>query len=157
MRPRLCRAAPTLVAVVALAGAAAGCNTDDAGDLEAFCEAVDLETVRPAFALDPVEVDVDAALAQFRAAAVSERRLRSLAPPEARDDLDVLIEFVDDLVAGLEAHQVSPPTTGDSGRVPAPVVFDELQPRFADVEAAGTRLSDYVTTHCTTTTTAAPG
>ena len=123
---------------MALAGA---CGGDDPGDLAAFCDAVaDQERFATVFDdLDPV--DVDAARASFERAREEQQALRALAPGAARSDIDVLLDFVDDLLAGLEPDG----PIDDQGR---PRVYQSLQPRFDEVEAAGDRLRVYVESNC---------
>lgn len=124
-----------------LVALAAACSDDEPGDLAAFCAAVaDQERFEAVFDdLDPT--DVDAARAAFEQARTEQRALRDLAPGAARSDIDVVVSFVDDLLAGLE------PGGGvdDQGR---PSVYQSLRPRFDEVEAAGDRLRVYVETNC---------
>ena len=115
-----------------------GCGDDD-GDLEAFCaEATETERFEAVFAdLEPN--DVESATARFREALVAEEQLRDDAPDAIRGDIDVLVEFLEDAVEGLEAE-------GDSGGRPA--VYDELRPHFDQVEAASARIATYVKANC---------
>ncbi|HEX4903438.1 MAG TPA: hypothetical protein VFV42_11550 [Acidimicrobiales bacterium] len=89
--------------------------------------------------LDPV--DVDAARTTFQQARTEQRALRDLAPSAARSDIDVLLDFVDDVLEGLEPGG----PIDDQGR---PRVYQSLQPRFDEVEAAGDRLRVYVESNC---------
>lgn len=126
--------------MIVVALVVAGCSTSDDGDLEAFCAAAsDTERFQTVFDdLDPT--DVDAAIAAFEEARATENELRSSAPEAVRADVDVLIRFFDDLIDGLEA--ADPDSTG------RPAVYDELRPRFDQVEAASDRIELYVSTNC---------
>lgn len=131
----------TAGAVCALVVLGAACRGDDGGDLAAFCSAVrDQERFEAVFdELDPT--DVEAARAAFEQARAEQEALRELAPSAARGDIDVVIGFVDDLIAGLEpAAEVD-----EQGR---PSVYQSLRPRFDEVEAAGDRLRVYVESNC---------
>ena len=119
-----------------------GCGGDDDGDLATFCARAEAAGVEDRFTgLDPT--DVDAALPAFRAALDAERELADVAPPAARRDVEVLVDYLDDLVAGLEdaADQ------GAGGDV-RPDVYDDLAPRADQVEAAGDRLELFVAASC---------
>lgn len=128
-----------LLAVLALGGA--GCEDGDDGDLEAFCAAAeDTERFEAVFDdLDPT--NVEAAEATFRTARDAQESLRDLAPEAARSDIDVVIAFVDDLIAGLQPG-------GDVDENGRPSVYQSLRPRFEEVEAAGDRLRVYVESNC---------
>lgn len=128
-----------LLAVLALGSA--GCEDGDDGDLEAFCAAAeDTERFEAVFDdLDPT--NVEAAEATFRTARDAQESLRDLAPEAARSDIDVVIAFVDDLIAGLQPGG----EVDENGR---PSVYQSLRPRFDEVEAAGDRLRVYVESNC---------
>jgi len=128
------------VTALVLLGGACGDDGDD-GDLAAFCDAV-AEQERFEAVLDDLDpTDVAAARAAFEQARTEQRALRALAPDAARSDIDVVVSFVDDLLAGLE------PGGGidEQGR---PSVYQSLRPRFDEVEAAGDRLRVYVESNC---------
>lgn len=76
--------------------------SDDAGSAEELCAAVrEQPGVTSAFAgFDPT--DTEQALEQLRAARVTLGELRVAAPSEVRDDLTVEIDYLQDLVEGLE-------------------------------------------------------
>ena len=126
-----------LAAVLAVA-TMVGCS-DDSGDLEAFCaEVTDTERFEAVFeGLEPA--DVESASARFQEALTAEEQLREDAPEAVRPDIDVLVRFLEDVVEGLEAE-------GETGRRPA--VYDELRPRFDQVEAASARVATYVEANC---------
>lgn len=128
-----------LAAAVALGGAA--CSDDEGGDLAAFCEAAgDTQRFEAVFDdLDPT--NVEAAQATFREARQAQEALRDLAPEAARGDIDVVIAFVDDLIAGLQPG-------GEVDEHGRPSVYQSLRPRFDEVEAAGDRLRVYVESNC---------
>ena len=117
-----------------------GACSDDGGDQEAFCEtATDTARFESTFdGMDPTDVDV--AVTMFRDARDAEEQLRSTAPAAVRADIDVLISYLDDLLDGLESADAS-----EGGR---PAIYDELQPRTDQVEAASSRLQLYVETNC---------
>lgn len=136
------RRLPLALALVALAALGTGCGDDDGGgDLAAFCEAAqDTQRFETVFDdLDPT--NVEAAEATFRKAREAQTGLRDLAPEAARSDIDVVIVFVDDLIAGLQPGGA----VDDRGR---PDVYQSLRPRFDEVEAAGDRLRVYVESNC---------
>lgn len=129
-----------LVATVTLLGAS--CSDDDgSGDLAAFCDAAaDSRRFETVFDdLDPT--NVEAARETFRTAREAQVALRDLAPDAARGDIDVVIAFVDDLIAGLQPGR----DVDEHGR---PSVYQSLRPRFDEVEAAGDRLRVYVESNC---------
>lgn len=134
---------PVALAAVALSVLGAGCggDDDDGGNLAAFCEAAqDTDRFEAVFDdLDPT--NVEAAEATFRTARDAQEALRDLAPEAARGDIEVVIAFVDDLIAGLEPGG----TVDEQGR---PNVYQSLRPRFDEVEAAGDRLRVYVESSC---------
>ena len=128
-----------LVAALAVATGIAACS-DDPGDTEAFCAAA---SDRAAFEsmfddFDPDEVG--SAVATIRTAQDAQADLAEAAPEAVQADVDVLVRFLEDLAEGLESSQVS---AGDR-----PSVFDELRPRFDQVEAASDRIELYVNTNC---------
>ena len=127
-----------LAATLTVAGAAC---SEDGGDIAAFCEAAnDTQRFETVFDdLDPS--NVEAARETFRTAREAQVALRELAPEAARGDIDVVIAFVDDLIAGLQPG----PEVDEHGR---PTVYQSLRPRFDEVEAAGDRLRVYVETNC---------
>lgn len=131
---------PGLIATVALLVVPA-CGGDDDGNLAAFCEAAgDTQRFETVFDdLDPT--NVEAAQATFRSARDAQGGLRDLAPEAARGDIDIVIAFVDDLIAGLEPG-------GDVDERGRPSVYQSLRPRFDEVEAAGDRLRVYVESNC---------
>ena len=126
------------------AGLLSACSDDDGGDIAAFCTAVaDRDRFEAVFdQIDPS--DVDGALAAFREASTLQSELREVAPSAVHADLDAVANFIDDLVAGLE--DAEPPGLGTPRR---PDVYDQLRPRFEEVEAAGDRLESYVAANCT--------
>lgn len=129
-----------LVAVLALV--ATSCTDDDgAGDLAAFCDAAeDSQRFEAVFDdLDPT--NVEAARETFRTARETQAALRDLAPEAARGDIEVVLAFVDDLIAGLQPGR----DVDEHGR---PSVYQSLRPRFDEVEAAGDRLRVYVESNC---------
>lgn len=129
-----------LVATLALVGGACG-DDEGGGNLTAFCEAAaDTQRFETVFDdLDPT--NVEAARETFRTARDAQDGLRDLAPEAARADIDVVIAFVDDLVAGLQPGR----DVDEHGR---PSVYQALRPRFDEVEAAGDRLGIYVESNC---------
>jgi hypothetical protein len=134
--PRL----PAALLLAAIAVIATACNDDD-GDLAAFCEAAD-DTQRFEAVFDDLDpTNVEAAEATFRSARDAQEALRDLAPEAARGDIEVVIAFVDDLIAGLQPGG----SVDEQGR---PSVYQSLRPRFDEVEAAGDRLRVYVESNC---------
>ena len=133
---------PLALVVGLLVVAGPGCGDDDeGGNLAAFCEAAqDTQRFETVFDdLDPT--NVEAAEATFRTARDAQAALRDLAPEAARADIEVVIVFVDDLIAGLQPGGA----VDDQGR---PNVYQSLRPRFDEVEAAGDRLRVYVESNC---------
>lgn len=132
---------PAVLLAASLALSGASCGDDEGGDLAAFCEAAsDTQRFEAVFDdLDPS--NVEAARETFRTARDAQVALRELAPEAARGDIDVVIAFVDDLIAGLQPG----PDVDEHGR---PTVYQSLRPRFDEVEAAGDRLRVYVETNC---------
>jgi hypothetical protein len=132
-------AALVVVASFAAAAGLGGCSDDD-GDLAAFCAAA-TDTTRFRTLFDDLEPgDVTGSLATFQAAHDAEERLRDDAPEAVRPDIDVLARFFADLVAGLEAAD---PASGER-----PEIYDQLRPRFDQVEAASGRIGRYVDANC---------
>lgn len=132
----------TRAILVALLGLAAlgGCGGD--GDSQtAFCDAAsDTESFEAIFAdFDPA--DTESALEAFREARATEIELRRDAPDAIRADIDLLVQFLDDLVEGLEDLD-----TTSTGR---PSIYDELSTDFDQVEAASGRIETYVKANCT--------
>lgn len=123
---------------VAAASVLGACGGDD-GDLGAFCRAAtddgSFATVFSDF--EPTDVD---AVATFREARRTQEELRDVAPKAARADIEIVLSFVDDLVEGLE--ETDPEVDG------RPPVYEELKPRFDEVEAASSRLEVYVSANC---------
>lgn len=134
------RLAALVVLAAIVAGVVLGGCSDDDGDLAAFCAAA-TDTARFRTLFDDLEPgDVTGSLATFRAAHDAERRLRDDAPEAVRSDIDVLSRFFADLVAGLEAAD---PASGER-----PEIYDQLRPRFDQVEAASGRIGRYVDANC---------
>ena len=116
------------------------CSGSASGDPGSFCRAA-TDTTRFSTIFDNLDpTNVDAALASFEAARDTERDLRADAPAAVRPDVDVLIDFFDDLIQGLD--------TADRTNVERPTIYDELRPRFDQVEAASNRIELYVKTNC---------
>ncbi len=92
--------AAALAAGLALAVSACG---GDEGSAEELCNLMRTDrTISTVFAgFDPT--DTERALEQLRAARVTLGELRDAAPDEVRDDLDVEIAYVQDLIDGLSA------------------------------------------------------
>lgn len=88
--------------------------------------------------IDPV--DVERTRAAFDDMASHQRELLEVAPEELRADLERVVAFTEEVVAGLSA--VSPL---DRGR---PAVFDRLQPEYPAVAEASTRLAAWVDAEC---------
>lgn len=132
-------------AVLALAGTLAACS-DDGADPEAFCaRSLDTSEFAAIFDENFDPENVTEALAAFVEARDEEQALRDLAPEAVRSDIDVLIDYLDQLIEGLEA--VDPDSTE------RPPVYDELRGRVDEVNAASGRIDQYVTATCTPTTT----
>ena len=132
-------AALVVVASLAAAAGLSGCSDDD-GDLAAFCASA-RDTTRFRTLFDDLEPgDVTGSLATFRAAHDAEERLRDDAPEAVRPDIDVLSRFFADLVAGLEQAD---PASGER-----PEIYDQLRPRFDQVEAPSGRIGRYVDANC---------
>lgn len=127
------------VVAVCIAVSLVACR-DGGGDQDAFCAAAtdtaSFEAIFEGFEPD----DVPAAREAFRQARDAEIELRRDAPEEIRSDIDLLVQFLDDLVEGLE--DVDPQATG------RPAVYDEMRTRFDQVEAASKRIEDYVAANC---------
>ncbi len=126
-------------ALAAAVGLAA-CGGSGGGDVEAFCAAAtDTDRFEAAFdQLDPM--DVDGAIVTFEAARAELVELRTEAPSEVRQDIDLQVSFLDELTEGLVA---SDPTADER-----PEVYADLRPRFDEVEAAGSRLTRWVDANC---------
>ncbi|MCO8128939.1 hypothetical protein NHL50_17145 [Acidimicrobiia bacterium EGI L10123] len=138
----MARRLPATLLVAALAVVGGACNDDDGGgNLAAFCEAA-ADTQRFEAVFDDLDPNnVEAARETFRTARDAQEGLRDLAPEAARADVDVVIAFVDDLIAGLQPGR----DVDEHGR---PSVYQALRPRFDEVEAAGDRLRVYVESNC---------
>jgi len=130
----------TLASLLALAGALGACSQDD-GDVDAFCaNALDTGQLDAVFdTFDPS--DVEGTAAQFSTTLAAYEALRSDAPPEVRDDLEVLIDFTTDFRDQLIAGDPSDPATTTA-------IGLDLEERFADVEAATKELQGFVATTC---------
>lgn len=138
----MCRRIRPVVLAAALATSVlAGCGDDQSGDVAAFCAAAaDQQQFHAVFEdLDPT--DVDSARAAFVEARDAQQALRDVAPEAARGDIDVVVAFVDDLIAGLEPG-------GELDGQGRPQVYQALRPRFDEVEAAADRLRVYVDANC---------
>ena len=124
----------------------AGCGGDSDGQ-SAFCDAAsDTESFEAIFAdFDPT--DTESAIAAFRRARDTEIDLRRDAPEALRADIDLLVQFLDDLVEGLEAVD----TSADE----RPAIYDEISTDFDQIEAASGRIETYVKANCATSTTSA--
>lgn len=134
-----------LLVGLALVAPLAACS-DDSDDQSAFCDAAsDTESFEAIFAdFDPT--DTDSAIAAFRKARDTEIELRRDAPDAIRADIDLLVQFLDDLVEGLEAV--------DTTATERPAIYDEISTEFDQIEAASGRIETYVKANCETTTTA---
>ncbi len=134
------------VAVAVACGLAslAACG-DDADPQARFCAAAsDTESFEAIFSdFDPA--DNDAALDAFRTARETEIGLRRDAPDAVRADIDLLVQFLDDLVEGLEDLD-----TSSTGR---PAIYDEISTEFDQIEAASGRIETYVRANCETSQT----
>lgn len=134
------RVRATAVALLCGLVALAACSGDD--DPQAtFCDAAsDTDSFEAIFAdFDPA--DTDAALEAFRTARDTEIDLRRDAPEAVRADIDLLVQFLDDLVEGLEDVD-----TTSTGR---PAIYDEISTDFDQIEAASARIETYVKANCT--------
>jgi len=127
----------------ALFFAVAAC-TDRGGSVESFCHALgeqeDLATTFQDF--DPS--DPEAALDQLRVARVALGELLDEAPDEVRDDLQVEIDYVQDLIDALE--QVEP---GDATE--ATLQVRAITDAHPDVEEAATELAAFADGECAAT------
>lgn len=117
----------------------AGCG-DDGDSATAFCTAAtDVESFAAVFeSFDPD--DHDAALDAFREARSIEIELRRHAPDAVRADLDLLVQFLDDVVEGLEA--------ADPDADERPAIYDKVATRIDQIEAASDRVETYVDANC---------
>ena len=142
MRTPRALARPILAAALALV--VIGCGDDRSAD-EAFCDdASDTGRFEEIFAdFDPT--DTESAIAAFRRARDTEIDLRRDAPEAIRADIDLLVQFLDDLVEGLEAVD----TSADE----RPAIYDEISQEVDQIEAASGRIETYVKANCDTTTT----
>lgn len=136
------------VTVTVVAGTLAlGACGDDGGGQESFCaRSAEVSEFADTFGAGFDPLDVDAALEAFTEARDEEQALRDAAPEVIRADFDVLIDYLDQLIEGLEA--VDPDSTE------RPPIYDELRSRSDEVAAASGRIEQYVRTNCTTSTTA---
>ncbi len=133
-----------LVGLALVVAPLAACG-DDSDDQSAFCDAAsDTESFEAIFAdFDPT--DTESAIAAFRKARDTEIDLRRDAPDAIRADIDLLVQFLDDLVEGLEAV--------DTTATERPAIYDEISTEFDQIEAASGRIETYVKANCETTTT----
>ncbi len=129
-----------IIALVVVASAFVAC-AGDGGDLDAFCaQARDTGQLDAVFdTYDPS--DVEGTAAQFSTALGAYESLRSDAPSEVRDDLDVLIDFTTDFRDSLLAGDPSDPGTTTQ-------VGLDLEERFAEVDAATNELEVFVANNC---------
>lgn len=119
--------------------------SDDGGDAASFCErSAQASEFADTFGdgFDPT--DTTGALEAFIEAREEEQALRNSAPEAIRADFDVLIDYLDQLIAGLES--VDPDSTE------RPPIYDELRGRNDEISAASGRIEQYVRTNCTSTT-----
>jgi hypothetical protein len=126
--------------VLAIATAVLLACGDDEDPQASFCDAAsDTESFEAIFAdFDPA--DVPSAIEAFSEARDREIELRRDAPDAVRADIDLLVQFLDDLVEGLE--DIDPESTS------RPAVYDEISTQFDQVEAASARIETYVTANC---------
>lgn len=138
------RTRAVLIGIALVAAPLAGCS-GDADDQSAFCRAAsDTASFEAIFAdFDPT--DTESAIAAFRAARDTEIDLRRDAPDAIRADIDLLVQFLDDLVEGLEAV--------DTTATERPAIYDEISQEVDQIEAASGRIETYVKANCDTTTT----
>lgn len=123
----------------AVVAAGAACS-DDPGDTEAFCAAAGDRASFEAMFDDFDPTDVDSAVSTIHEAQDAQADLAEAAPEAVQSDVDLLVRFLDDLAEGLEASRASADVR--------PSVFEELRPRFDQVEAASERIELYVSTNC---------
>lgn len=135
------RARNAALAVAITAVALGACGNGDDDPQAAFCNAAsDTESFEAIFDdFDPA--DVPSAIDAFREARDTEIDLRRDAPEAVRADIDLLVQFLDDLVDGLEA--IEPDTTT------RPAIYEEISTDFDRIEAASERIETYVTANCT--------
>lgn len=139
----------TFLAIVGAGAMLVACSDDGGGDdLAAFCAtSADTGALAQRFAtLDPR--DVPTALATFTDALDAERRLADLAPEAIAADVEVLVEFLEDLVAGLDATDPEAPT---------PAIYEDLAPRSEAVTAASGRIEGFVEANCPSSATPTSG
>jgi hypothetical protein len=125
----------------ALVGVAlAGC-TDDDGSAEALCQAVaeDSALTTTFQGFDPS--DPEAALDQLRTARVSLGDLLDEAPDEVRDDLQVEIDYVQDLIDALEL--VEPGDAAEAARQ-----VQVVTAAHPDVDDAAAELAAFAEREC---------
>lgn len=127
-------------AAIACAALATSCR-DDSPSREAFCAAAKEARSDTSVFADFDPENADAAIIDLEAALAVQRSLREKAPKAVRSDLDVIIDFVDDLIAGLSA--------GDAG-VGRPEIYEQLLPRHGEVAEASARLERYLDEACAT-------
>lgn len=124
---------------LAVAALTAACS-DNGGDVATFCTAA-TDTARFEDVFDELDpTDIDAAIATFEQARNAQIELRTDAPGEVRQDIDVQVNFLDELIEGLQA--------ADPASDERPDVYADLRPRFDEVEAAGNRLERWVDANC---------
>lgn len=137
--------------ITALVGAAVlltgvGCNGSD-GDLTRFCVlATDDERNRGVLTIDEDDVDLAAARADVQDALALQRELRDTAPGEIRDQLDVLVDFLEDLSAAIDAALEQPATASGDQDPLAPL--RPLADRADEVAAANADLGTFVADRC---------
>lgn len=137
-RPRLRARGVALLLVITSFGV--GACGDNGDDRSAFCRrATDTDSFATTFAgFDPD--DVEAARETLTEARDVEIRLRRDAPEAIRADLDLLVQFFDDLVEGLE--------NVDPDAEERPVIYDEVATRIDEIESASERIETYVEANC---------
>lgn len=132
------RIARALVPVVVLGLVACG---GDGGSAEKLCETVRSDrTVAAVFSgFDPT--DTEHALEQLRAARVTLGELHDDAPDEVRGDLEIEIDYVQDLIEGIEA------TDGDDAAQAVDAVR-RVTAEHDDVGEAAASLAAFSQEHC---------
>lgn len=112
----------------------------DEGSAEELCAALGDGSLSSTFqGFDPT--DVPAALDQLRTARVQLGELRDAAPSEVRDDLSTEIDYVQDLIEGLEEVDA-----GDDAAVVA--LVNRVVADHPDVEQAAANLAEFEATSC---------